>query len=93
MQPFLFSCKKCPETFRSSKSLRCHTCCVSPGIEISDNETEKDSKDFIFPTHETKVEGEERDFDSETKKGIPGIEVKATSTVVYNGTQSKLLQS
>ena len=86
MQPFLFSCKKCPETFRSSKSLRCHTCCVSPGIEISDNETEKDSKDFIFPTHETKVEGEERDFDSETKKG-EAISLKTIQDIYEKTTQ------
>ena len=40
---------------------------MSPSIEISDKETENDNKTFVFPTPETKAEGE-RDLDSEEYK-------------------------
>ena len=74
MQPFLFSCGKCPETFKSSKSLRNHMCGASPGIK----EREKITKAFVFPTHETEVEAQ-RIFYAEKYKTREGESISLTT--------------
>ena len=58
MPPFLFSCKRCPQTFISSKILRSHGCDGDiSNIAEAEEEKGKDSVMWVFPSLGT-LEGE-----------------------------------
>ena len=58
MPPFLFSCKRCPQTFISSKILRSHGCDGDiSNIAEAEEEKGKDSVMWVFPSLGT-IEGE-----------------------------------
>ena len=77
MHPFLFSCKRCPQTFISSKVLRSHECDSIPNIKNS-AENVKDSV-WVFPSVGT-IEGE-------SEKYFDRCAIKESESTHFNETQ------